>query len=86
MGTHGDAIQRAVVLRLAVVGALLHGAVDAVVRLAFVHDWQLLSGLGNIHGPPARGGFPRFPADGPLSITKYRFTRSGVGPIGQSCI
>ena len=45
MGTHGDAIQRAVVLRLAVVGALLHGAFDAVVRLAFVHDWQLLSSL-----------------------------------------
>ena len=38
VGTHLDAVQRAVVLGVAVVGALGHGALDALVRMA-VHKF-----------------------------------------------
>lgn len=40
VGSHGDAVERAVILALAVVHALLHGAFDAMVRMTGIHIFR----------------------------------------------
>ena len=46
MGAHQDFVQRAVVLAVAVIGALLHGAFDALVGIAVHGDFLLLFEFG----------------------------------------
>ena len=59
MSTHGDAVQGAVILVLAVVGALLHGALDAMIGTTGFHNDSLLS-FDRFRG---RVMAPRPPAD-----------------------
>ena len=75
MGSHGDAVERAVVLALAVVRALLYGAFDAMVGMTGIHTFVPPYPLNQRAGLPSACFSIRRPA-GVIPGKPWRNTKS----------